>query len=164
MSGKIVVIGSSNTDMILQMEHIPRPGETILGGQFSMAAGGKGANQATEALDASALYLVLFPNFALGLYGDSVISILAIPEGPDKTREQFDVYVWGYVEPTPALIEGWLDLNKRINAEDINMIEGVQAGFASPVMRQGTVLSPHWETCVQQFEKLVLDNVRRSDR
>ena len=49
MAGKIVVVGSSNTDMILQMEHIPRPGETILGGRFTMAAGGKGANQATAA-------------------------------------------------------------------------------------------------------------------
>jgi len=49
MTGKIVVVGSSNTDMILQMEHIPRPGETILGGQFAMAAGGKGANQAVAA-------------------------------------------------------------------------------------------------------------------
>lgn len=49
MAGKIVVVGSSNTDMILQMERIPRPGETILGGQFSMAAGGKGANQAVAA-------------------------------------------------------------------------------------------------------------------
>ena len=49
MAGKIVVVGSSNTDMILQMEHIPRPGETILGGRFAMAAGGKGANQAVAA-------------------------------------------------------------------------------------------------------------------
>lgn len=49
MAGKIVVVGSSNTDMILQMARIPRPGETILGGRFSMAAGGKGANQAVAA-------------------------------------------------------------------------------------------------------------------
>ncbi len=49
VAGRIVVVGSSNTDMILQMEHIPRPGETILGGQFSMAPGGKGANQAVAA-------------------------------------------------------------------------------------------------------------------
>ncbi len=49
MAGKIVVAGSSNTDMILQMDHIPQPGETILGGQFTMAAGGKGANQAVAA-------------------------------------------------------------------------------------------------------------------
>lgn len=42
----ILVIGSSNTDMIVQAPHIPRPGETILGGTFNTAAGGKGANQA----------------------------------------------------------------------------------------------------------------------
>ncbi|MHC4445527.1 MAG: ribokinase [Planctomycetota bacterium] len=49
MPKNIVVIGSSNTDMILQMDHIPKPGETIIGGDFSMAAGGKGANQAVAA-------------------------------------------------------------------------------------------------------------------
>jgi len=46
---KIVVVGSSNTDMIIKMKRIPRPGETILGGEFHMAAGGKGANQAVAA-------------------------------------------------------------------------------------------------------------------
>ncbi len=45
----IVVIGSSNTDMIIRLEHIPKPGETVLGGQFLMFAGGKGANQAVAA-------------------------------------------------------------------------------------------------------------------
>jgi ribokinase len=45
----IVVVGSSNTDMIIKVPRIPKPGETILGGTFSMAAGGKGANQAVAA-------------------------------------------------------------------------------------------------------------------
>jgi len=45
----IVVVGSSNTDMVIQLDRIPRPGETILGGKFVMAAGGKGANQAVAA-------------------------------------------------------------------------------------------------------------------
>ena len=45
----IVVVGSSNTDMIIKLDRIPRPGETILGGQFITAAGGKGANQAVGA-------------------------------------------------------------------------------------------------------------------
>lgn len=49
MAGKIVVVGSSNTDMILRLNRIPKPGETLLGGEFSMAAGGKGANQAVAA-------------------------------------------------------------------------------------------------------------------
>ena len=43
---KIVVIGSSNTDMIIRLSHIPGQGETVLGREFSMAQGGKGANQA----------------------------------------------------------------------------------------------------------------------
>jgi len=45
----IVVVGSSNTDMIIKMDKIPVPGETVLGGEFSIAAGGKGANQAVAA-------------------------------------------------------------------------------------------------------------------
>ena len=49
MARQIVVVGSSNTDMILQVKHIPRPGETLLGQNFTMAAGGKGANQAVAA-------------------------------------------------------------------------------------------------------------------
>lgn len=50
MPGKpIVVVGSSNTDMIIKLDRIPRPGETVLGGEFVTAAGGKGANQAVAA-------------------------------------------------------------------------------------------------------------------
>jgi ribokinase len=51
---KLVVIGSSNTDMIVQVPRIPLPGETILGGQFQTAPGGKGANQAVAAARAGA--------------------------------------------------------------------------------------------------------------
>ncbi len=46
---KIVVVGSSNTDMIIKVDKIPAPGETVIGGEFSIAAGGKGANQAVAA-------------------------------------------------------------------------------------------------------------------
>ncbi|HQQ98512.1 MAG TPA: ribokinase [Cyclobacteriaceae bacterium] len=46
---RICVIGSSNTDMVVRSSRIPKPGETILGGQFLMNAGGKGANQAVAA-------------------------------------------------------------------------------------------------------------------
>jgi ribokinase len=49
MNASIVVIGSSNTDMVIHTDHIPKPGETILGGKFFMNPGGKGANQAVAA-------------------------------------------------------------------------------------------------------------------
>jgi ribokinase len=45
----VIVIGSSNTDMVIKTAHLPLPGETILGGTFFMNAGGKGANQAVAA-------------------------------------------------------------------------------------------------------------------
>lgn len=43
---RILVVGSSNTDMVIKTKHLPRPGETVLGGTFFMNPGGKGANQA----------------------------------------------------------------------------------------------------------------------
>ncbi len=46
---KIAVVGSSNTDMVIKSKHLPAPGETILGGNFLMNPGGKGANQAVAA-------------------------------------------------------------------------------------------------------------------
>jgi ribokinase len=46
---KIFVIGSSNTDMVIKTDQLPLPGETRLGGNFFMHAGGKGANQAVAA-------------------------------------------------------------------------------------------------------------------
>jgi ribokinase len=46
---KIVVVGSSNTDMVVRLRRLPTPGETLLGGRFAMLAGGKGANQAVAA-------------------------------------------------------------------------------------------------------------------
>lgn len=49
MSKKILVIGSSNTDMTIKSPRLPAPGETILGGTFVMGPGGKGANQAVAA-------------------------------------------------------------------------------------------------------------------
>ncbi|MEP7374318.1 MAG: ribokinase [Chitinophagaceae bacterium] len=48
-TGKIIVIGSANTDMVVKSKKLPLPGETILGGTFFMNAGGKGANQAVAA-------------------------------------------------------------------------------------------------------------------
>lgn len=46
---KITVVGSSNTDMVVKTDRFPAAGETILGGEFFLFAGGKGANQAVAA-------------------------------------------------------------------------------------------------------------------
>ena len=51
---KIVVLGSTNTDMVIAGKKIPVPGETISGGTFLMNPGGKGANQAVAVARLSA--------------------------------------------------------------------------------------------------------------
>jgi ribokinase len=45
----ILVVGSSNTDLVVFCDRLPKPGETVLGGEFKMFGGGKGANQAVAA-------------------------------------------------------------------------------------------------------------------
>ena len=51
---KIVVLGSTNTDMVITGKKIPVPGETVSGGRFLMNPGGKGANQAVAVARLSA--------------------------------------------------------------------------------------------------------------
>ncbi len=46
---RILIIGSTNTDMVVQAPALPAPGQTVLGGAFRMTPGGKGANQAVAA-------------------------------------------------------------------------------------------------------------------
>lgn len=49
MSPRIVVVGSTNTDLVVTVPHFPARGETVLGGDLRQVAGGKGANQAVAA-------------------------------------------------------------------------------------------------------------------
>ena len=46
---RILVVGSMNMDLCMSVKKFPKSGETVLGGVFSTAAGGKGANQAVQA-------------------------------------------------------------------------------------------------------------------
>ncbi len=73
MRSSIVVVGSSNTDMIIQLDRIPRPGETILGGEFSTAAGGKGANQAVGAARAGG-HVTFVARVGRDMFGDQAVA------------------------------------------------------------------------------------------
>jgi len=50
----ILVFGSINIDVLIPVPHLPAPGETVLGGDYALAPGGKGANQALAARRAGA--------------------------------------------------------------------------------------------------------------
>lgn len=79
---RVIVVGSTNTDMTVRVPRIPAPGETVLGREFRTTGGGKGANQAVAAARAGAA-VVLVTALGADAFGDRAI------EG--FTREKIDV-------------------------------------------------------------------------
>ncbi len=73
MQPRIVVVGSSNTDMVIKLDRLPRPGETLLGGKFVTAAGGKGANQAVGAARAGGR-VTFVARVGRDIFGDQAIA------------------------------------------------------------------------------------------
>jgi len=69
----VAVVGSSNTDMVIRSPRLPRPGESVVGGDFYMAAGGKGANQAVAAARAGAK-VTLIAKVGQDLFGDEAVA------------------------------------------------------------------------------------------
>src|SRR3954454_23286367 len=52
--GTVVVVGSINADLVVTLDALPAPGETVIGGRFARHGGGKGANQAVASARAGA--------------------------------------------------------------------------------------------------------------
>ncbi|MEO2199380.1 MAG: ribokinase, partial [bacterium] len=74
-SAPIWVIGSINTDMVVRTAKLPRPGETVLGGDFVTTAGGKGANQAVAAARLGG-HVSLVARVGTDVFGDQAIARL----------------------------------------------------------------------------------------
>jgi ribokinase len=75
-AARIVVVGSSNTDMVVRVPTLPRPGETVIGGTFFTARGGKGANQAVAAARAGGS-VTLVASLGDDALGDETLGALA---------------------------------------------------------------------------------------
>ena len=88
MKANIVVVGSSNTDMIMKLDRIPKPGETLLGGDFVTAAGGKGANQAVAAARAGGT-VTLIARVGQDMFGERAVAGL-VQNGVNVDHVQYD--------------------------------------------------------------------------
>jgi ribokinase len=124
---KIIVVGSSNTDMIIKVPRIPKPGETILGGKFSKAAGGKGANQAVAAARSGG-DVTFVARVGQDMFGDNAIQgfeennivtghVFRDPEAPSGVAE---IFVSEDGENSIAVAPG---ANSNLSPEDIDNSE-----------------------------------------
>ncbi|NOX55885.1 MAG: ribokinase, partial [Planctomycetes bacterium] len=139
---KVIVVGSSNTDMILQLERIPRPGETILGGEFTMAAGGKGANQAVAAARAGAA-VTFVARVGRDVFGDQAIAgfkadgidVQHVARDPVAPSGVALIFVARDGENSIGVASG---ANARLGPEDVQSAEEafVQAGKAGVLLMQ----------------------------
>ena len=130
MKPRILVVGSSNTDMIARVPRIPRPGETILGGEFATAAGGKGANQAVAAARAGGdvtfiarLGKDMFGDRALAGFIRAGINVRFVRRDPRQPSGVALIYVADSGENSIAVAPG---ANARLSPADVR---GAQAQF-----------------------------------
>ncbi len=88
----IVVFGSINVDLVVRVEALPRPGETVLAPSYIAVAGGKGANQAVAAARAGAATRMVgrvgrdgFAALALATMEDTGVDLGAVAPGDEPT-------------------------------------------------------------------------------
>ncbi len=139
MKPSIVVTGSSNTDMVIKTEHLPAPGETILGGTFFMNAGGKGANQAVAAarLNGQVTFITkigddVFGKKSIQLYNDEGIDTSYISTDKNLPSGVALITVDASGENCIVVASG---ANAALNLTDINSAETV-LGKASIILVQ----------------------------
>ena len=80
---RIVVVGSANTDLVVRVSNLPRPGETVIGGTFASVGGGKGANQAVAAARAGGS-TTFIAKLGADAMGDAAVAAFAA-DGIDTT-------------------------------------------------------------------------------
>lgn len=121
---KIIVLGSCNTDMVIQTNRLPVPGETILGGEFMMTPGGKGANQAVAAsrLGGNVTFITkvgndIFGQQSLDLYQSENINTDYIFSDPDNPSGVALITVDSHAENCIVVASG---ANMSLSKEDVD--------------------------------------------
>ena len=103
-------------------------------------------------------YVALFPNVMLGCMYDHFYAFILQPLAQDFTRERFDFFFVGDEAMQPQFAAAREDCVARrhvINGEDIDIVERLQIGRASPAMTGG-VFSAALENTTHNFQKTLL--------
>lgn len=141
----IIVVGSSNTDMVIRLDRIPKPGETILGGNFLTAHGGKGANQAVGAARAGGRVTLVarvgrdvFGDQAVGEWGKDDIDVAHVVRDATEPSGVALIFVAKNGENSIAVASG---ANGKLSVADVHAARGAFATAAVCVMQLETPLA-----------------------
>lgn len=142
---KIVVVGSSNNDMIIKLDRIPRPRETILGGEFYTAAGGKGANQAVAAARAGG-NITFVGRVGRDIFGDQSIAglnreginVKYVTRDPVVPSGVAMIFVAKDGENSIAVAGG---ANGRLGRREVDMAQSAIAGADAVMIQLETPLN-----------------------
>ena len=126
---RVVVVGSCSIDMIVQVGRLPGTGETVIGGKFHSAGGGKGANQAVTASRAGATVVFVgrvgrddFGKAVVsGLKGDGINVAHLTADAKAPTGIAF-IFVGSRGENSIAVASG---ANLRLSPADVAKAQGV---------------------------------------
>ena len=119
----VAVVGSINADLAAFGSPLPRPGETVIGSEFSLVLGGKGANQAIAAVRAGA------PTYMIGavgedMFGDLTLNTLAA-DGVDVSSVRITDGSTGIAHIRVDAVSGQNDImiipnaNHQLTADDV---------------------------------------------
>ena len=126
---KIVIVGSSNTDMVLKTARFPKPGETIIGEDFFVFQGGKGANQAVAAarLGSNVAFICKLGNDEFGknaiqYYRNEGIDVRGVFVDNTASTGVAVITVNGDGENSIVVASG---ANNHLNVEDLQNAHGI---------------------------------------
>ena len=145
---RVLVIGSSNTDMTINVARLPRAGETILGGEFAMCAGGKGANQAVGAARAGGA-VTFIGRIGRDMFGEQALASLAaeginldyVVRDPARPSGVALIYVGSHGENSIAVASG---ANASLKPADVRK--------AKRAFREASVLVLQLETPLETVQ------------
>lgn len=161
----VAVVGSINADLAAFGSPLPRPGETVIGTDFSLVLGGKGANQAIAAVRAGA------PTYLIGAVGDDFFRDLTLgalaDEGVDVTAVRIVDGATGIAHIRVDTVSAQNDImiipnaNHRLSPDDVEASLRSLRDHVSVVLVQLeiplTVVQRVAEVCQDCQLRLVLD-------
>lgn len=125
MSGRVIVVGSVNIDLVARVPRLPRPGETVTGGSYEQHHGGKGGNQAVAAARLGR------PTLFVGAIGDDSFA-------PEARRalaaERVDVSMLAELPGQPTGVA--LILVDEAGENEIAVVPGANAAIEAAVVRE----------------------------